>query len=134
MLSESKRENEKGFTLIELIMVIVILGIIAGVAIPKFLSLSTSAKTSAARGVGGALSGTIMSLHTNYLLNGTAYAAGDVIANTQYGGGITASNLSNAANVITLNYKSTNYQWTFAAASGDNAATLTEVSGGGSNF
>ncbi len=42
------KNNEKGFTLIELIMVIVILGVISAVAIPKFLSLSDSAKLSAA--------------------------------------------------------------------------------------
>ncbi|MCH7623140.1 MAG: prepilin-type N-terminal cleavage/methylation domain-containing protein, partial [Nitrospinae bacterium] len=37
MLSKlNAAKNEKGFTLIELIIVIVILGIIAGVAIPKF--------------------------------------------------------------------------------------------------
>lgn len=127
MLLESKRKSEKGFTLIELIMVIVILGIIAGVAIPKFLSLSTSAKTSAARGVGGALSGTIMALHSNYLLESAAYNAQKIIDGTQYGGGITSSNLSVSGNEITLDYKGTNYTWDYAPASGDAAATITET-------
>lgn len=84
----SRLKSEKGFTLIELIMVIVILGIIAGVAIPKFLSLSGAAKTSAARGIGGALSGSIMSLHANYLLNATTYDANDVLNSTSFAGGV----------------------------------------------
>jgi MSHA pilin protein MshA len=51
-------KNEKGFTLIELVMVIVLLGILAAVAIPRFVDLGASADQAAADGgIGGIKSG-----------------------------------------------------------------------------
>lgn len=47
--------NSKGFTLIELVIVIVILGILAAVAVPKFANLQTDAKKSAVEGLGGSV-------------------------------------------------------------------------------
>jgi MSHA pilin protein MshA len=49
------RVNQKGFTLIELVVVIVILGILAATALPKFVDLSGEAGDAAAQGVAGAL-------------------------------------------------------------------------------
>ena len=46
---------QRGFTLIELVMVIVILGVLAAVAIPKFVDLKSDARTAALAGVAGAL-------------------------------------------------------------------------------
>lgn len=48
--------NEKnGFTLIELVIVIVILGLLAAIAAPKYVDLQSDAKTSVIEGIGGSM-------------------------------------------------------------------------------
>ena len=50
------KRQQSGFTLIELIIVIVILGALAVVALPRFIDLQTEAEEASAQGVAGALS------------------------------------------------------------------------------
>ncbi len=47
--------DQRGFTLIEIIMVIVLLGIIAAIAIPKYIDLRTEAADATASGIVGAI-------------------------------------------------------------------------------
>jgi MSHA pilin protein MshA len=54
--------NEKGFTLIELIMVIVLLGILAAIAVPKYADLQNDAKDAVTNATIGAAKSTAVIL------------------------------------------------------------------------
>lgn len=65
--------KEKGFTMIELVMVIVIIGILAAIAIPRFMDLRASANRAACQQSGGALRAAI----SNYYASNMIRSPGD---------------------------------------------------------
>src|SRR5690349_2549596 len=61
-----------GFTLIELIAVIVVLAILAGVALPKYFDYSANAKSSSCKGTLGGVRAGIANYYANSAVSGTA--------------------------------------------------------------
>ncbi|SJL84896.1 prepilin-type N-terminal cleavage/methylation domain-containing protein [Vibrio palustris] len=77
-------KKQGGFTLIELVVVIVILGILAVTAAPKFLNLQDDARTAAAEGLKGAMKGAAGIVYGKSAINGTeAVSASTVTINGQ---------------------------------------------------
>jgi len=73
-----------GFTLIELVVVIVILGILAATAAPKFIDLTGDAKKSVIQGVQGSVNSAINMVHAKALVSNEAGSTGEVKINGEF--------------------------------------------------
>jgi MSHA pilin protein MshA len=65
------RTRTGGFTLIELVMVIAILGILAAVAMPRFLNMNDDALAASRAGVAGGLNSSIQMVRSRWLAQGS---------------------------------------------------------------
>lgn len=105
------RKEEAGFTLIELVIVIVILGILAVVALPKFINLSSDAQTAATNGVAAALSSA----------NATNYAA----RSENSANGVAVTNCTSLSAALLGGALPTGYTITSGAVTAGNTVTCT---------
>lgn len=72
------KRSQSGFTLVELVVVILVLGILSATALPRFMNISGQAHSAAVSGAGGGFGSGVALVKAQHIANGTVGATGGV--------------------------------------------------------
>jgi len=109
--------GEEGFTLIEIIAVLIVLGIMAAVAVPKYIDLTTTAKKKAAEGQVAEMKSTLNLAYANYYITNGAKPTGTQAVTAAGFTSTTAANVGTAPDI-----------WNVKLTATDNAVAIAIIS------
>ena len=118
------KKQQQGFTLVELVVVIVVLGILAAFAIPKYVTYTKEARTAALNGLGGAIKSSVALVQARYVATGAlvspvTMADGSTVAVTTGATGgiptVAAAGIQAAVNQDGFTFTPATGQWDFAS-------------------
>jgi MSHA pilin protein MshA len=115
--------KQQGFTLIELVMVIVILGILAATALPKFVNLGSQARVASVKALGGAVQSAVAIAQSTYMALGTPAATSITTSDGTTVAVTAATGIPTAVGIVAMVPASSDYATTPATLTG--AATVT---------